>query len=294
MDALAIVFSVLFIVVLAVCIALWLLTVKSQSPKKTEGSAVPAFPYDKISFTSSGSQIAGWFISNRDNENLEKKPVVILAHGWASSKSRMLRYAETLYKEGYALLLYDARSHGESESIKAPTVKSFRDDLLAAVRFAMQREEADPDRVAVLAHSFGGFGGVLALKETDRIKALVTDSMPAQFDTIMKAYLSRSSLKHLPLAYFLLRIGFWRAGISRKEVKRFDPVSILKQTSIPVLLLHSKKDDYVPVTELDYLVSQLPGVSHQYLHTSGHRNSHKDPDFWNSVLPFLRRHLQQK
>lgn len=294
MQIITIILGSLALIILMISIILWFLTVKSQSPQKTEGGAKPQFPYELVTFMSNGTLMSGWIISNQTKEKPGRKPIVILAHGWGSSKSRMLRYVEPLYKEGYDLFLFDARSHGESGTITAPTVKSFRDDVLAAVQFAAQRQETDPDRIAVLAHSFGGFGSVLALQQTNRIKALVTDSMPARFDTIMKAYLSKSFLKELPITYFLLKIGFWRAGIKKKEVKGFDPVPVLKQTKTPVLLLHSKRDDYVPVAEMDYLISQVPGIEHRHLNVLGHRNSHKDSFFWITVLPFFRKHLQFK
>ena len=45
----------------------------------------------------------------------------------------MLRYVDTLHEEGYALLLYDARSHGESAGIPATSGLTMRDDLLAGI-----------------------------------------------------------------------------------------------------------------------------------------------------------------
>ncbi|KIL37456.1 hypothetical protein SD71_02095 [Cohnella kolymensis] len=272
-------------------VGLWYLTVQSQSPKRSETRAVPKYPYEKESFFSKGTSISGWFIPNQNSDPAQRSPVIILVHGWGSDKSKMLRYAAPLHEAGYAILLYDARGHGESGSFDAPTVKSFRDDVLAAVDYVSRREEVDADRIAVLAHSFGGFGSVLALKETRRIRVLVTDSMPARFDTIMRAYLSKSRLKRLPLAYFLLKIGFWRAGISSKEAAGFDLVPIIKSTTTPVLMMHSLNDDFVPVSELQYLISQAPGVYYRYIHTPGHRSSHKDKEFWTEMLPFLREGL---
>lgn len=50
----------------------------------------------------------------------------------------MFRYLKPLHQSGYAILMFDVRSHGESDREKAPTVKMFRDDVIAAVQYARQ------------------------------------------------------------------------------------------------------------------------------------------------------------
>jgi pimeloyl-ACP methyl ester carboxylesterase len=273
--------------------ALWKMGVKSQTPRRLSNKTTPPMFYEDITFTSHKAKIKGWFIPGKDNNPMNSSPpLIILVHGWGSSRSSMLRYALPLYMEGYSLLLFDVRSHGESDGIPALTVKTFRDDVIAAVHYAKKRHDVDPMNIGILSHSFGGFGSVLTLKNDMNIKALVTDSMPVQFRTIMEAALSRYKLPYFPFGYLLLKVGFLRAKISKRERQEFDVVSALNHRNTPVLLVHSIHDDYVPSSELDFVVEHVSQeVEYLHVNSKGHRSSETDPRFWQNVIPFLKQHL---
>lgn len=270
-----------------VMLALWFMAVKVQTPKKTFSQFALELDCEDISFSSQGSQIKGWIVSS----TYEKpQPLMILVHGWGSCRERMLRYLEPLHLAGFAVMLFDVRSHGESDNVHAPSVQTFRDDLIAAVDYAKSRMDIDSNRIGVLGHSYGGFGSVLANADELGIKALVIDSMPVQFRTTMGTYLKRYKIPYMPFGNFLDRMMCWGAGISRKLRKEFDTLEALKNRKAPVLLVHSVHDDYVPSTELDYIVERLE-INHFYVASAGHRNSQSDPKFWANVLPFLSTHV---
>lgn len=275
-------------------LGLWLMTVKSQTPKRVSSQRKPELPYEEIIITSEHANLKGWFIPAQGQKDTQS-PLIILVHGWGSSKSRMLRYITPLNEAGYALLLFDIRNHGESEGIKALSVKTFRDDCIAAAQYAQQRKDINPHRIGVLAHSFGGFGSILANTKQLDIKALVTDSMPARLRTIMAAALKEYKLPYIPLGPIIAKLMFFRAGISGKEQAGLNVRQALSQQRSPVLLVHSKYDHYVPPTELDYLVESQEfdhdRIGYLYVESNGHRSSETDPRFWEHVIPFFKKHV---
>lgn len=278
--------------------ALWKMGIKSQTPRRMLNKVTPPMFYEDITFTSHSAKVKGWFIPSKNNESKGSdsmsltRPLIILVHGWGASRSTMLRYALPLYAEGYSLLLFDVRSHGESDGVPALTVKTFRDDVIAAVQYAKNRHDVDPTNIGIVSHSFGSFGSVLTLKNDMNIRALVTDSMPVQFRTIMEAALSRYKLPYFPFGYLLLKVGFLRAKISKRERQEFDVVSALNNRKTPVLLVHSIHDDYVPSSELDFVVEHVSQeVEYLHVNSKGHRSSETDPRFWQNVIPFLKQHL---
>jgi dipeptidyl aminopeptidase/acylaminoacyl peptidase len=278
-----------FILVAIIFSLLWLMAVKGQIPKRVGSNFRSDLPYEDISFTSKGSRVVGWFIPSQYEK---PQPLIIIVHGWASCRERMLRYVEPVHHAGYAVLLFDVRSHGESESTAAATGKIFRDDVIAAVQYAKSRPDVDADRIGILGHSVGGFGSILANRQDIGIQAVVADSMPVQFSTIMKALLQKYKVPYIPVGPILLNIMFWRAGISRKERKELNGLSAVINRKKPTLFIHSIHDDYVPSSELEYIV-QHEEVEHFFVKTEGHRNSQEDPQFWSEVLPFLDRHVMK-
>lgn len=282
-------------------VGVWLLCIKGQTPQRVTGKT-PDVPYEEVTFISNKATLKGWFIPAPNHRDIEvnngefRSPLIILAHGWSSSKSRMLRYVMPLHQAGYALLLFDSRSHGESDGIKAPSAKSFREDVIAAVKYAKTRKEIDPERIGILGHSFGAFGTLFALKNDIGVKAVVTDSMPVRFRTIMEVSLSQYKLPYYPLGPILMKLMFFRARLTAQELRdNFDLPLIFKQRTAPVFMVHSKNDNYVPSTELDYLLASQHDsdeqVEYLYVESKGHRSSETDPRFWKQVIPFFEKHV---
>jgi uncharacterized protein len=278
--------------------AMYGLTVKAQRPRLVPNETEPPVPFERVEWTSGGKKLRGWFMPQAGSAALRTPgPVIIIAHGWGSNRSRVLRYALPLYEEGYSILMYDARSHGESDVFKTPSGLQFRDDLLAALDWVRQRPETDPDRIGVLGHSLGGFGAVLALDVQAPIAALVTDSMPVRFETMIEAELKRHKLPKFPLAQIIPGLMLWRSGIPRSFMKRANPASILaenaKSGQVPVMLVHSLRDGFIPPTELNHVLARTPELPHLFVDVEGHSASEKDPAFWPAVKAFFRTQIKK-
>jgi pimeloyl-ACP methyl ester carboxylesterase len=275
--------------------ALYGLTVKAQRPRLLPNEIEPSVPYETVEWKSGGKTVRGWYLSRPNRDNPGKGPVIIIAHGWGSNRSRVLRYALPLYEEGYSILMYDARSHGESEFYKTPTGLQFRDDLLVAIDWLRTRPEVDLNRIGVLGHSLGAFGAVLALDAQAPIAALVTDAMPVHFATMISAELRRKKLPQFPLAHLLPRMMVWRSGIPSATMRRANPAAILAANAnnlkIPVLLVHSRRDGFIPSTELNHVLSRTPDLPHLFVDVEGHSASEQDPAFWPAVKSFFRNQL---
>lgn len=294
------------VILFLAAILIWNIGAKSQQPRKLSNAEKPEVTteWQPVSFISGGSSIEGWLLmpAKTTNEKQEGSlPVVIVAHGWGSNRTRVLRYTKPLCEAGYAVFMYDARSHGDSESIKAPSAIMFRDDMLAAIAAAKGTPGLDAERVAVLGHSLGGFGALLALDHGAEVSAVVTDSMPVRFDTMLKAELRRKKMPIFPLAYLIPSIWLIRAGISRKQYRDADIKAILQRHAgsradgkTPVLMVHSEGDHFIRSEDLKQLRRDLPEETMKtlFVQSSGHSASEQDPAFWNTVRPFLNANMK--
>ncbi|GGG23178.1 alpha/beta hydrolase [Paenibacillus abyssi] len=278
-------------ILILVAVGIWKMSVASQRPRLMPNEIVPDVPYEEVTFQSEGSKLHGWIAMP---PNADRCAAVVIAHGWGSNRSRVLRYAGPIYDSGIAVMLFDARSHGDSDPINAPSGLMFRDDVTAAVDFLKRQPGVDPERIAVLGHSMGGFGALLALGKGLPVRAVVTDSTPIRFDTMFTAELKRRKLPIFPLGYLIPWIWLWRSGISRADIRQSDIPSILERNlsagGTPVLMVHSVRDGFIPADDLQKLVKKVP-VEHLLVDSEGHSVSEKDPAFWQQVLPFLKKHL---
>jgi pimeloyl-ACP methyl ester carboxylesterase len=279
----------------------WQMGVRSQRPRKLPNLGAPDVltEWSPVTFTSHGSKVEGWLLQPAAHaESTDGKlPLIVIAHGWGSNRTRVLRYAHSLYQAGFAVFMYDARSHGDSDSIHAPSALMFRDDVMAAVEVARQLPGIDAQRVAVLGHSLGGFGALLALERGMDVKAVVTDSMPVHFETMMKSELRRKKLPVFPLAYVIPMIWLIRSGISRAQFKAANIPLILERHAgrheagrTPVLMIHSNGDEFINAKELKELKGKLPEgvIDTLFVSTIGHSTSEQEPAFWERVIPFLQ------
>jgi pimeloyl-ACP methyl ester carboxylesterase len=278
----------------------WVMSAKMQQPKRRPIEAVPRAPYETVKFESEGVPMAGWLIRPAAAEPDAGTPraTVVIAHGWGSNRSRVLRYAHPLVEAGYNVFVYDARCHGESGSIKAPTGLMFKADIEAAVAAAAKLPGVDASRMAVLGHSMGGLGALLAYADGLPVRAVVTDNSPLTLETIIRSELRRRKLPAFPLARIIPRVWLYRAGIPYAAVRSIDmPAWVMANAEAvregrgkPVLMIHATGDPIVPADELRGVAARAP-VEHRFVEADGHSSSERAPAFWETVLPFLERHV---
>ena len=92
----------------------------------------------------------------------ERRPVVVVAHGFAGSKQLMYAFGPALAREGYAAVLLDFTGHGANpEPLPNPSGQgaasrdALQADLDAAVGWAVGQPWAAPGRLGLVGHSLG-------------------------------------------------------------------------------------------------------------------------------------------
>lgn len=274
------------------------LGVRSQQPRRKPVDQFPPMPYENVSWSSSGQTIRGWFIPVSASAQQQYAasgslpPLLIVAHGWGSSRASMLRYIPRLHEAGYALLCGDARSHGESGDALSASGVTFWEDMRAALDYASSRTDIDQTRIGVLGHSLGAFAGVLALAGGEtRIRALVTDAMPARMGSMIASELTRRGLPKFPLVPLIGLVWKLRNPIPPEA---YDLPGVIDSSATPLLLIHSRNDGFIPSSELDYVLERVRRpVEQLYVDCEGHSSSAGEDEFWTRVLPFLTRHLRE-
>lgn len=162
-------------------------------------------PNETFFIESGGHRLAAWLIGVEDPGG--EGALVLMAHGWTANHGVVLRLGERLARGGHAVLVFDMRGHGMNPPLAEITVKDFRDDVMAAARYAHRRF---PDRaLVVVGHSMGGAAAVLAAAEGAAVDGLVLIATPSDVLRVTAEYIT----DHGRPGFFLvnlLRPFFWR------------------------------------------------------------------------------------
>ena len=111
------------------------------------GQAIPesAFPtpHETVTLhTRDGLDLAGWYVPSKNGA------AIVVVHGGGGDRRGSRRHAAMLARQGYGVLLYDARGRGESEgSPNADRAGPGRRTSAAALDFLSRRKDVDPGRI---------------------------------------------------------------------------------------------------------------------------------------------------
>jgi dipeptidyl aminopeptidase/acylaminoacyl peptidase len=226
-------------------------------------------------------------------------PMVLHVHGgpWMSTgwgeptSSEDAAYAQFLANRGYAVLQVDFRgSSGYGREFMNAAIGEFagrmQDDLLDAVRWAVERGIADPAHVAIMGWSYGGYAALVGLSMTPKAFACgVSVSGPTDLASLIESF----------PPYWKVDLSRWQDFVGdpeipedREQMTRKSPLAHAQQVERPVLIIHGARDVRVLVDQSDRMVAALrrAGKPVEYLRIPdmGH-----DSGWWVYQLAVLRK-----
>lgn len=194
------------------------------------------FEFKEVKFKSHrpGSPVLrGWFVPGSGNE------AIVMVHGRWSNRLKPLQYLEILKKQARPILIFDLAGSGDSDF--SPSTMGILEsrDLDGALNFLRTKSLKS---FIVYAFSMGGAASVLSASRNKDVNKLVLDSSFASGKTVII-----ENAKKMGYPAWLTRIGFWFFTKRLKvPIDYLNIVNWLKNLTIPVLVLHSKKDLYTP------------------------------------------------
>jgi len=221
----------------------------SIRPPKIVSSLTPRhlkINYEDVSFrTADGLSLRGWHIPAARSTD----KTLVLLHGYPADKGDILP-ALAFLQQDFNLLLFDFRYLGASEGSYSSAGGKEVEDLLAAIRFLKSRGTKE---VGVWGFSMGGAVALMALAQAPEIKAVVADSSYASL-AHMALELFRIPLVNYPIAYL---VGFWAKLFLGIDLRDVAPAEHVRNTTIPILLIHSSADAVIPFSHAQLLRDAL-------------------------------------
>ncbi len=231
----------------------------------------------------------------------DRRPAIVVVHGWESNRGRTFAHVRYLHAAGFHCLVFDVRGHGDSPEETLPiNVPEFAEDTAAAARWAAARPEVS--NVGVLGHSMGGAGAIVAASQEPLIKAVVSASAPADLvrmtrRTFQMAGLQIPELIATPLAWFTAAVLLIPR---RHSVDDASATAAAARYRGPLLLIHGAQDRGVPVAHLELIARAAvdgrgrmddPAVETLVLPDFGHRWLYEDAGCRRKTATFFARWL---
>lgn len=233
-------------------------------------------PYENVTFPAAdGVRLSGWFIPAPNQTR--RGATLIIVHGWgwnrlgesatdpiatftAASQVDLLRLAYSLHKDGFGLLMYDSRNHGESGTHPPMTFgETEAKDVLGAVSYLQTRPDVAPNRIGTIGFSTGANTVLFALPQTDQIQAAVAvqPTTPAHFASRFAAHqFSPLDKAIVPLTEFI----YQQAG--GKRFQEFKLGTAASQAgNIPVLYIQGLGDPWGSVDDVKQIAVSTPAPS---------------------------------
>ena len=234
--------------------------------------------------TANGKSLFGWFIAAG-----ERAPALVVMHGWGGNAEMMLPLAAPLQARGFALLLIDARCHGQSDGDSFASLPRFAEDIDAALAWLAGQPEVDAQRLGVIGHSVGAGAALLVASRRDDLRAVVSLAAFAHPAAMMRRWLASMRIPYWPFGAYIL------AYVQRVIGYRFDDIAprrSMARTTCPVLVVHGLEDDTVPVDEAREIYAARPSDAVELLLVPGSHDDYGDVTRHLGQLgDFLERHM---
>jgi dipeptidyl aminopeptidase/acylaminoacyl peptidase len=196
---------------------------------------------------SGGLEIEGLLTYPLDYEEGRSYPTILQVHGGPHGRfSKGYNSGTQIWAaRGYVVLRGNPRgSSGRTLAFSNANVRDWGgedfQDLMAGVDLVVDMGVADPDKLAIMGGSYGGFMTFWAITQTDRFKAAIGHAAISDWF----AFYGQTDIP------YLLEFGFgglpWRM---KGTFERWSPIEYAEKVVTPLLITHGEEDRRVPITQ---------------------------------------------
>jgi dipeptidyl aminopeptidase/acylaminoacyl peptidase len=246
---------------------IWELDIKSkQSKQLTYVSHSPVvqpqlIEPELVQFTSfDGLQVPAFLYKPQHAEG--KLPVVIFVHGGPESQIRAVYnpFLQYFLNQGYAVCTPNVRgstgygktySHLDDVRKRMDSIK----DLTSLAEWLIAEDIADPNKVAIMGRSYGGFAVLAAITHYPHIWSAAIDIVGI---SSFRTFLEKTS----PWRRKLREAEYGSIENDGEFFDEIDPIHHVDKITCPLMVLHGANDPRVPIEETEQIVDELRARNH--------------------------------
>lgn len=244
---------------------------------------------DRISFrTSDGLTLKGWAIPAA----VETDRTLLVCHGWGDNKGDALRRFHFLARR-HNLLMFDSRSHGESEGTVSTVGCLEALDFDAALAFFRGAYPRWTSRLGVVGLSMGAGMAIRGMAEHEAFRCAVLESPFDSFADVVRQFTwSTYRLPFFPFAWLVLL--FVRLRLGRDPEPCSPGLHLPRVPARPLFFIAAGRDSWMPLPVTRRLFASAREPKELWLipeATHGHCQETAGPQYERRIGEFLERSL---
>lgn len=202
-------------------------------------------------------------------------PRVMLVHGWEGRFSQFAVLVPMLVDAGFEVVALDPPGHGLSEAEDSNPVK-----FGAAIHAAAA---ALGPFFAIIGHSMGATGAVIALSNGTAVERVALLSMPASLQFHLQGISRKIGFGAAATNAFLRNVDRI-VGVPAAEL---DARRLAAKRREPMLIVHDRSDPQVPYTHAEQVAASWPGARKILSDQLGHNRILADRGVCRQLVDFL-------
>jgi pimeloyl-ACP methyl ester carboxylesterase len=201
---------------------------------------------------------------------------VLLAHGWSGRGTQLYAIAESLHKNGYHVISFDAPAHGKSTG-------KITNMLQWGTAIKALNNRYGPFDIYI-GHSLGSMAILKYCEGVSNIKKIITigsgDQMRTIFDNfIMSVGLKPRTSKRMK-AYFEEKYNI--------NINEYDASHMVRNQQTPTLIIHDEDDQDIDVSCAKSIHDQHLNASLMITKGLGHRRILRDQNVIQKIVSFIQ------
>jgi alpha-beta hydrolase superfamily lysophospholipase len=224
--------------------------VQVPHPRSPQCPLDSGLPFTVHNIAGRRGQLEAWFVPHE-----KAKGLVLLFHGYAECKARLLPETRAFHDMGYACFLVDFPGSGGSEGDETTIGYREAEDVQASVSYA--REKWPDSQLILFGRSMGSVAVLRALAvEGTRATAAILECPFDRMLSTIEARFAQMRVPSFPGADLLLFWGSVQLGFNGFD---HNPAEYAAAVDCPVLLMTGDKDPNVSTEQTEAIYRSLHG-----------------------------------
>jgi uncharacterized protein len=242
-------------------------------PARRRDVSSGGLPYEALTFRSDGVLLQGWLFRGSG----ARRGLIVYLHGVGDNRSSGVGIARRFVPQGYDVLVYDSRAHGDSEGDGCTYGFYEKRDVSRAL------DAARADDAVLFGSSMGAAVALLAASEDPRIRGVIAQSPFSDLETAARERAPWVATRaEIAEAFGIAE----RRG--RFRVAEVSPRLAAARIRVPVLVIHGEQDRETPPAHSQRIYEALAGPRRLLLVLGrDHNNVLRGDEVWKEIEAWL-------